>query len=789
MNNDIPKLIEISEYLKETDITILLHNMKKMLDNGNYVLTVMGQFSAGKSTLINELVGKKVLPVNKTETTAVVTYLRYGAEERAELVYSDGTIIPCSIEETMQLEQNTDSPEKLEKLESINIFIPSELFSNGLIIADTPGVNTVLKEHTEKTLQLFDASSRILYVVSGAMSLFDKQFLTTIKNNGLKSLVVRTYMDTIDSCEDDLNKVMEKSTEQFSSFTDDPIFFTSSKTQSSFYENIANLRTYLINTISNQADEQLQASMTARLLHIAQQMLPLICQREQALSAILDHKDAEFQKQKSELEDKAEKLRQSLKKGKEKLGKRYEQLKVEAAASLQVNTEQAINSLSDYIRQIDFTAPLSVHSDIEAMLQKSCIDLRRTFVSGFDQIIHENSEEIISELDANGTPISLSVELPDNMEEAGETVAEIQSKITALIALQDDLDAEVEERKQTIANGSADKMKIEEEIGNINEAVRALQQELDEYGEYVERYRIRRGDHKHEKGMRAVGRIADFATILIPGEAWVSLGGKAAKAIMGGAKAVEEGGKLVKGADLAADVIRGLHMLKKNGIAEKEQIALLDSESGSTEDYASLMEQLQTKSDTPGILDLLSIEYYFSKIGKHFDQPDVIEVDEAHKQQYETGRKAIVKRIEAEARKAADVRIDIGKIEDRQEQEKIYLKELAKRKEKQAQEINALNLELAKARSRQINDISASHYIKAVSEYLKDFSLHMSSDVLPIIQAKFDTYLEAYGVDIEGNITAQLNALQKLEEDYSSEDREVVQKELDLCKYYHSELE
>lgn len=70
MNNDIPKLIEISEYLKETDITFLLHNMKKMLDNGNYVLTVMGQFSAGKSTLINELIGKKVLPVNKTETTA-----------------------------------------------------------------------------------------------------------------------------------------------------------------------------------------------------------------------------------------------------------------------------------------------------------------------------------------------------------------------------------------------------------------------------------------------------------------------------------------------------------------------------------------------------------------------------------------------------------------------------------------------------------------------------------------------------------------------------------------------
>ncbi len=71
MRYEIEKLTEISEYLKDMDTTVLLHNIKDMLENGNYVLTVMGQFSAGKSTLINELLEKEVLPVNKTETTAI----------------------------------------------------------------------------------------------------------------------------------------------------------------------------------------------------------------------------------------------------------------------------------------------------------------------------------------------------------------------------------------------------------------------------------------------------------------------------------------------------------------------------------------------------------------------------------------------------------------------------------------------------------------------------------------------------------------------------------------------
>lgn len=74
--------------------------------------------------------------------------------------------------------------------------------------------------------------------------------------------------------------------------------------------------------------------------------------------------------------------------------------------------------------------------------------------------------------------------------------------------------------------------------------------------------------------MKDVGRLADFASILIPGETWVKIGGK----ILHGTKVVAESGKIIKQADAAADVIRGLYMLKKNNMKAQNGVMNLDAE-------------------------------------------------------------------------------------------------------------------------------------------------------------------------------------------------------------------
>lgn len=783
MKNDLSQLIEISEYLDDRESTSILTKMKTAISSGNYILTVMGQFSAGKSTLINALIGEKILPVNKTETTAVVTYLKYGTENHAELIYSDGKTEECSIEEAMKLEQNNDSNEKLEQLETINIYIESNLLKNGLIIADTPGVNTVLKEHTEKTVQLFETSSRILYVIASSMTQFDKNFLKTLQDKGLKSLVVRTYMDTIYSDEEDSDKTIIDESALIGEYTDEPIFFTSSKKENSFYQNIARLREYLSNNIAQQAVQQLELAVDERAGYISKRFVSLIKQREKAITAKLDNNENEYKKQRSELEKQAEKLRKALENGKKKLESRYSSLQSDADSDLQEKLKIEVRKLTEFIQSIDFTAPIDYHTEIENLIHKSCTSLRLAYVSGFDQIMKDNKEEILNEINYDDSPVYLNVNIPETMNEAGEAVKEIEDKIDALISLQEALDSEIEESKGRIAANEIEQQQIMAETEKVNMAVEALKQQLSEYGEYVEQYRIKYGSHTNEQRMRNIGRIADIATILIPGEAWVSIGGKVMKTVASGAKVAEKGAKFIKGADTTADIIRSLYMVKKNGMAERSSLAL-SYEDESTGDYGMLQQRINAQDVQPDILDFLSLEYYFSKIGKKFDTPDTIVVDEEHKRRYETGRQQIIDKINAEARKSADERIKIGKISDKKEQEEIFIKEQNKRKSKTDKELSDLNKKLEKAKTEQINIISAKYYISAMTSYIEEFCKHIAKSIMPVINDKFEAYLATYGLEIESEIARQQNAIDELEQKFSCASNDELKSELEKCRKY-----
>jgi predicted GTPase len=48
-------------------------------------VAIFGQFKAGKSSFINSLIGKDVLPVGVIPVTTVITRLRYGPKEKANV--------------------------------------------------------------------------------------------------------------------------------------------------------------------------------------------------------------------------------------------------------------------------------------------------------------------------------------------------------------------------------------------------------------------------------------------------------------------------------------------------------------------------------------------------------------------------------------------------------------------------------------------------------------------------------------------------------------------------------
>src|SRR6266536_5660667 len=53
-------------------------------------VAVLGRFKAGKSSFLNDLFGRSILPVGVVPVTAAITEIRYGARERACVHHQDG---------------------------------------------------------------------------------------------------------------------------------------------------------------------------------------------------------------------------------------------------------------------------------------------------------------------------------------------------------------------------------------------------------------------------------------------------------------------------------------------------------------------------------------------------------------------------------------------------------------------------------------------------------------------------------------------------------------------------
>ena len=60
------------------------------LRSNKFTVMVVGEFKRGKTTLLNAMLGAKVMPTKLTPCTAIVTYIRYGEKPEAVIDFTDG---------------------------------------------------------------------------------------------------------------------------------------------------------------------------------------------------------------------------------------------------------------------------------------------------------------------------------------------------------------------------------------------------------------------------------------------------------------------------------------------------------------------------------------------------------------------------------------------------------------------------------------------------------------------------------------------------------------------------
>ena len=113
-------------------------------------VALLGEFNAGKSTLINALLRRKVLPMFATPTTACITEISAGDMDEAVVEYSNGEEVLKSYgipwSELAAEILRTDLHKKiLIRLKDI------DLLAGNLLLIDTPGITSIQDTHDDIT--------------------------------------------------------------------------------------------------------------------------------------------------------------------------------------------------------------------------------------------------------------------------------------------------------------------------------------------------------------------------------------------------------------------------------------------------------------------------------------------------------------------------------------------------------------------------------------------------------------------------------------------------------------
>lgn len=125
--------------------------LSRRVAEGRYYVACVGQFKRGKSTLLNAVVGRAILPAGVVPVTAVTTVLRHGPAVAARIQCATGTALdidPSTLSDWVSEEGN---PGNRRGVALVEVFVPSLLLATGMCLVDTPGLGSVFAASTEIT--------------------------------------------------------------------------------------------------------------------------------------------------------------------------------------------------------------------------------------------------------------------------------------------------------------------------------------------------------------------------------------------------------------------------------------------------------------------------------------------------------------------------------------------------------------------------------------------------------------------------------------------------------------
>jgi small GTP-binding protein len=175
-----------------------LSRLKEKIINEKFYLVVIGLFKRGKSSLVNALLKKEVVPYSVVPLTSIVTLLEYGEENYAKIYFNDNRFEVCNIETIHEYITEPENPLNKKNVNHVIVFLNSD-FLKKVTLVDTPGIGSTYENNTETTYSFVERIDAALFILSADLpiSKTEVEFLTKLNSTVPKIIFVLNKTDLI----------------------------------------------------------------------------------------------------------------------------------------------------------------------------------------------------------------------------------------------------------------------------------------------------------------------------------------------------------------------------------------------------------------------------------------------------------------------------------------------------------------------------------------------------------------------------------------------------------------
>jgi GTPase Era involved in 16S rRNA processing len=196
---DVGALLQRLEALATGEDRALLTALGSRLRERRFRVLVVGEAKRGKSTLINALLDRELLPTGVTPVTALPTVVRHGDREQLQVSYLDGRVEYRPTRDLAELVTESRNPDNRQRLAEVVVQTPGRLLERGIDLVDTPGVGSVFAHSAAAATAALDTMDAALFVLAAdpPISGSERAFLSAVRERSVALFCVLNKVDNL----------------------------------------------------------------------------------------------------------------------------------------------------------------------------------------------------------------------------------------------------------------------------------------------------------------------------------------------------------------------------------------------------------------------------------------------------------------------------------------------------------------------------------------------------------------------------------------------------------------